>query len=99
VDQGCIYSQIEISCTLTSVFVVGRFCQISLVLLFWLPAIRCVVESVMQEVKKEKPVAPAEPVKVRAGGGVGVSELRNKLGNMMVNAAAHPPAGPGTSIN
>jgi len=45
-------------------------------------------------------VPTAEPVKVRRGGGVGVSELRNKLGNMMMHPAQHhAPAGPGISLH
>jgi len=61
----------------------------------------------VQEIKreKEKPAAPPEPAKARPAavgaadrpGGVGVSELRNKLGSMMMNAAQqpHPPPGAG----
>jgi len=51
-------------------------------------------------VKKEKAAAAPAPetVRVRPAGGVGVSELRNKLGSMMKNPVPHGPPGPGMSL-
>jgi len=55
----------------------------------------CAIASVAQEVKKEKVAPTAEPAKVRPGGGVGVSELRDKLGHMMMHPTQHhAPTGP-----
>jgi len=55
-----------------------------------------IIAFVVQEVKKEKVTTTAEPTRVRPSGGVGVSELRDKLGHMMMHPAPqhHAPTVP-----